>query len=254
MSIGYGWGGSPSSTGRSSYSNSYVWTPGIGMPTTGPDINGNHPIRIYSCAIASASGGFTSIYYQGVDTAGGTVFSNSGGVFDFRYHHAGSMSFGGNPSFLSTWDAGDGTRFSSGGMPGSLQYAGVPSAPGISVASVSGRNVTIGVSAPGSDGGSGINRYGVQYSFNGGAWTGEQDGGTTTFANLTPGTYLFRAFAGNDVGLSPAAQTGAVIVSSGGSVRIAGAWRPSIVRVRSGGSWHDATVKVRHGGEWITPA
>ena len=128
----------------------------------------------------------------------------------------------------------------------------LPGAPSISVASNSARTVKVNVGAPGDNGGAAISAYTVQYSLNGGGWTGTQIGGTGqyTFSNLVPGSYRFRAFATNSVGAGPSATTSAVTVVGGGKVRSGGAWKSAVFKVRSSGAWKDGTVKVRSGGAW----
>lgn len=127
----------------------------------------------------------------------------------------------------------------------------VPSAPGISIASVVARTVSITVTAPADNGGSSITKYTVQYSADGGStWAGAQYGGSTVYTNLPPGTYKFRAFATNAIGNGAIAMTGSTTLRSGGKVRQGGAWRTGLGKVRAGGSMHDPIVKVRAAGAW----
>jgi hypothetical protein len=137
-----------------------------------------------------------------------------------------------------------------GGTIGLSRIPKPPSSPGISVASVVGRTVSITVTAPGDNGGSAITKYTVQYSLNGGGWTGSQYGGSTVYTDLAPGNYQFRAFATNAVGDGSAAVTGNVVVKAGGKVWTGSAWAADTPKVWTGSAWADATVKVWSGSTW----
>jgi hypothetical protein len=127
----------------------------------------------------------------------------------------------------------------------------VPSAPGISVGSVSGRNVSIVVTAPSDNGGASITSYTVQYSLNSGSYTGDQHGGSTTFVNLLPGTYKFRAYATNSIGNSPTSTTGNVIVLAGGKVWNGTSWTSDNLKVWGGSAYAQGTAKVWDGSSWV---
>lgn len=133
-----------------------------------------------------------------------------------------------------------------------------PGAPSISASEPVGRNVTINIGIPAGydEGGSAVSNLVSQYSLNGGAWTGTTNGGwgARTYSSLPPGSYVFRAYAQNGVGNSSTVQTAAVIVRSGGKIRVAAAWISTIVKVRSSATWKDATLKIRSGGVWKDPA
>lgn len=248
--------GGVASTGHyTSYSNNAVFTPGIPFPTMNLALNGHRPVIIYGIYLAYVSGGsgnYGSCTYQGATTAGPYLFPDSGGTIQMELRHgSGTTYFGLNGWAQTTYDSGDGSPFVGGGLSGNIQYAGVPSAPPIAVATVSGRTVSITVYASTDDGGAGISSYTVQYSTDGGStWGGTVYGGSCTYNNLPPGDYIFRAYAGNEVGASAASITEVVRVRSGGKVRVDGAWVDGLAKVRVAGVWKDATVKVRESGAW----
>lgn len=128
----------------------------------------------------------------------------------------------------------------------------VPSAPRNLAVSVKGLSATVTFAGPADNGGSAVSSYTIQYSKDGGGWTGNASNvsGTYTYANLTPGTYTFRVYANNGVGSGPAAQTQPVKVFGGGKVRVGGVWKDGIARVRVGGVWKDGIVRVRVNGVW----
>lgn len=152
----------------------------------------------------------------------------------------------------SGWTANTGTSIggptSVGGSIGLTRIPKPPSAPGISVSSQVGRTVGILVTAPSDDGGAGISKYTVQYSRNGGSWTGDQYGGSTTYTGLQPGSYVFRAFASNAAGDGAAAQTGPVTVVAGGKrfVDPTTLVDLSIMRRFDGANWVDTQVNKRY--------
>lgn len=135
-----------------------------------------------------------------------------------------------------------------GGTIGLSRIPKPPSAPGISVSSVVGRTVNITVTAPADNGGAGISQYTVQYSRNGGAWTGSQYGGSTTYTGLQPGSYVFRAYATNVAGDGAAAQTPAVNVVAGGKrfTDPSTTVDLSIMRRFDGANWIDTTTNKRY--------
>lgn len=180
-------------------------------------------------------------------------------TFDFRGSNkvkliaSGNTYVGGARAISGSGSTGA-TGTSIGGpasVGGSIGVVQVPGAPGISVASVVARTVSITVTAPGDNGGLTITAYTVQWSNDGGAsWQGTTYGGSCTYQNLAPGSYIFRAYATNGRGNGPASQTGTVTLHSGGKVMEGGTEHAGIIKVRSGGTWHDAIVRVREGGVW----
>lgn len=125
-----------------------------------------------------------------------------------------------------------------------------PGVPGIAIASVVTRTVTLSVSAPADNGGATITKYTVQYSTDGGTTWGHDQIGNYTYSNLPPGTYKFRVWATNSVGNSGYATTGSVTLHSGGKVMEGATEHAGVIKVRVGGAWRDAVVKVREGGTW----
>lgn len=141
-----------------------------------------------------------------------------------------------------------GGPWSVGGTIGLVRIPKPPGAPGISIASASAHNVSLTVTAPGDNGGSGITQYTVQYSRNGGAWTGDQYGGSCTYTGLAPGSYVFRAFATNGVGSGPASQTGAITILPGGKrfISTADVTDLQIIRRFDGATWKDMAINKRY--------
>jgi len=165
----------------------------------------------------------------------------------------GSVGVGAARSCYGTgWTAATGTSIGGpASVAGTISVTQAPGAPGISIASVVARTVSITVTAPADNGGTGITAYTVQYSTDGGStWQGTTYGGSCTYTNLAPGTYIFRTYATNAVGTGAVAQTAALTLHSGGKVMEGGSEHAGIIKVRSGGVWHDAIIKVREDGAW----
>lgn len=103
----------------------------------------------------------------------------------------------------------------------SVAIATVPGAPA-SVSGVrSGRSVTVTVGASTATGGDPITSYGIQYSNDGGStWSAATLADSNlqaTFSNLTTGTtYVFRAYATNDIGNSPTTSSAGIFISGYG--------------------------------------
>jgi len=135
-----------------------------------------------------------------------------------------------------------------GGSMGLSRIPKPPSAPGISISSVVGRTVSITVTAPADNGGAGITKYTVQYSRNGGPWTGDQFGGSTVYTGLAPGSYVFRTFATNVAGDGASAQTAPVTVVAGGKRAVDETTFTdlSIMRRYDGSKWVDMQITKRY--------
>lgn len=180
-------------------------------------------------------------------------------TFDFRGSNkvkliaSGNTYVGGARSIYGSGTTGA-TGTSIGGPAtagGSISVVQVPGAPGISINSVVARTVGITVTAPADDGGWPITAYTVQWSNdNGATWQGTTYGGSCTYQNLAPGTYIFRAYATNGRGNGPASQTSPLTLHSGGKVMEGGTEHDGVIKVRSGGTWHDAIIRVRESGAW----
>jgi hypothetical protein len=80
----------------------------------------------------------------------------------------------------------------------------VPGAPGIGVSNVTQNSAFINVTAPGSNGGAGIDAYTTEVWVNGGGQVQSWAGGSGTATGLIPGTsYVARAAAHNAAGWGP---------------------------------------------------
>jgi hypothetical protein len=164
----FDWGGDPNATYYTSDSGDFAYRDGIGMATGVLAANGNYPIRIEGVSADAVSNGYAAIYYQGVLTAGGTVFGSSGGTFQFRIiRSSGTMSFGVNTAGGGSWSYAVGGGGGSGHLPGVLAYSTVPTAPTIGAfVQDSPVEATIAWSTPSSNGGSAITGYRIQYASN----------------------------------------------------------------------------------------
>lgn len=118
---------------------------------------------------------------------------------------------------------------------------------GVSVASITapGGNPTISTT------------YNVQYSMNGGAYTGTQSSSGTsfTFSGLTRGqTYVFRAYTTNAAGQSTSyAYSASTFLPAGGKRWDGSAWNPTATAKRwNGSAWVDIQIAKRWSGSaWV---
>lgn len=147
---------------------------------------------------------------------------------------------------------------------GTLTMPTVPTAPtSITVASVSGLDVTVNYANSTSDGGEPITSYTMQYrtsADNGttwGAWGNNTavTGNTHTFTSLTPGLlYQFRVYSTNVVGNSATADSSTVFVAAGGRRWDGAQWQmTTILRRWNGTQWVNVSTSRRWDGtEWVT--
>lgn len=214
-------------------------------------------IHLYAQADSGWSGNASGIGWSA--TGGSGSFSFSGSTADIaNYNITLYHDVNGYYSGTITSHTDDTGTSSFGGPVDMSQPISLPripkraGAPGLSVGAFTGRNVPLTLTYLGNDGGSSITNLVTHYSFNGGPWQGETNGGwgLRTYYSLPPGPYVFRAYAQNGIGDGALAYTPTVNVRSGGKVRVSGAWKDGITRVRVAGAWKDAIVKVRAGGAW----
>lgn len=258
MSYKHHWASPVITSGWQNYANGWVYSNGIGMPLARLDFYGNRPIRIHSFGdyYIEGPGSFMRLNYYGniVDSGGIMLVNGIGGTFQWEAHQGNQtgsrMYFGRDPGCCTTTSANDG--FVWGGLlAGSFYWDQVPNPPGIS-AVISARTATVTVTAP-DNGGSGIDQYVVQYSFNGGAWTETRYGGSTVYTNLLPGNYVFRTWAHNAAGYSQVGQTGTYVVKSGGKRYNGTAFaNTTIARRFNGSAFVDLTIGRRwNGSAWV---
>lgn len=247
-------------SGNTSYSYNHVYSDyGAGFPGGNTGIDGNRRVKVYSVGADYATGA-SGIHFKiskgGTPTQGGYTYVNPGGEFRFEIHYAtGRLYFGRNTgNGVSTRDAADGYTWG-GGLCGHFYWATVPSGPGINPVRT-GNKVDVYVSASGDDGGEGISQYFVEYQKDGGAWTGQRTGGSTTYTNLASGTYRFRTWARNDVGDSQQIYSGNVFVpaapSAPSSISLSRVGRAVTVSLGASSSNGGATISgyyVQHSAD-----
>jgi hypothetical protein len=119
---------------------------------------------------------------------------------------------------------------------------------------ITGSSAKVTFIAPADNGGSAISSYTIQYSKDGGAWTGNVSNvsGTYTYANLPPGSYRFRVWAINGVGSGPISQVGPYTITGGGHIRVSAAWSSASWRIRDAGAWKTIIMNARVSGAWVT--
>jgi hypothetical protein len=131
----------------------------------------------------------------------------------------------------------------------------VPSVPGSINPVASGRTVTVNFTGSSDNGGSTITSYTVQYSLNGGAWTGNKNGSTPqVYTGLAAGSYQFRVAANNSIGQSGFRTSSAVAVVAGGKRMTSPTdGTPfSIMRRYNGAAWIDIAQAERYdGANWV---
>lgn len=208
MTYTHAFGGSITHTSFTGYpSSAGVYHDGNPMPTGRLADNGNRPIYMDDGAAASAynAGGIGTIVENASNDIGGGYCSSSGGTFRFRIDYSsGTLYFGRNSAGGGVVvDDGDASTWA-GSIPGSLQWAQVPAAPGsASVLAGDPGEATVAWTTP-DDGGLAITGYRVFYGTSPtlvGAST--VDVGVVTshlLTGLTPGlTYYFAVAALNAV-------------------------------------------------------
>lgn len=261
------WGGTPNVSSFTSYPNNFVYIDGIAAPTGNLAANGNRPISVYSVAAASASGPgvYSAINYLGTGNLTSGTYATSGGTFRFVVGHTtGTLTFGRNSAIAGTvFDSADGSAFSSGTLPGSMSWAGVPTkarTPSVVDGTASGSAV-VSWTAPSSDGGASVSSYLVQWStsatFATIAGSTSSTGLTSTITGLTQGTrYYFRVGARNAVAIAAGtsaswSDTVDLRVRAGGKVKVSGSYREAVWKIKIGGTYRDATVRVKVAGVYV---
>ena len=129
----------------------------------------------------------------------------------------------------------------------------VPSQPGIGVSQVTQNSAYITVTAPGSNGGAGIDAYTTEVWVNGGSMVQSWPGGSGTATGLIPGTnYVARAAAHNAAGWGPFTGWAPFTTVAGGRVKVNGSWLSAGAYVKRSGSWvRAAGVWKKVNGTWV---
>lgn len=188
--------------------------------------------------------------------AGGNNYGG-GYTFDFRHETvhliaAGTTFVGRALSvFGSATTANTGTSI---GGPATVQGTiGLVQAPGAAQAlyatSIKGTTVTLHLDGV-TDNGNATTHYTVQYSKDGGPWTGDVNGdsGTIVYSNLQPGSYRFAVTPWNAVGVGPVTYSPTYAVYGGGKIKVNGAMRPLTVHLKTGGLMRPVTARVKVNG------
>jgi hypothetical protein len=241
--IGFGGGGSPSSNRGFTGATYAVTYSMFGYPSGNTNLSGSVVVANNGVSLnGSFSGGYTGAYW---DSSGNVVVTSDTSRTNITgYIGNGYTMYAPDISF--SWN---------GGFQGTAYWSTVPTAPQSIGASVSGRNVTVTIAGSGSDGGSGITSYTVQWSNDNSSWANNQDisSGTYTYTNLAGGkTYYFRAYANNGNGSSQATST-SVFVPAGGKRWDGAAWQITQTAKRwDGSSWVALnTAKRWSGSAWV---
>ena len=248
------WGASP---------NNYWTSSGYGMPTARVALGGNTPIYVSDIQPGYYSGPLTdaTIVYQGVETSGGTLFSNSGGSTELRikFTNGGTLYVGrntGNGAVALCVRSGGST---SGGIVGTVIYGQVSTAPqSLSVTQGTGSGeINVNFTSPSSTGDLSIINYTIQYATSsGGPWTtyGTTTSGTNTIT-LPSGSYWVRVYANNAAGASVAATSASAVPTGGGGMRFNGTSFVdlSIAKRYTGTAWVDLVTRSSYdGASWTT--
>jgi hypothetical protein len=129
-----------------------------------------------------------------------------------------------------------------------------PGVPGVTVTAVTQTTANVNVTAPGDNGGAGIDAYSTEVWVNGaGGPSISWAGGSGVATGLTPGvTYAARAAAHNAAGWG--AWSGFVYFTTiaGGRVKVGAAWQSAGAYVKAGPAWVRAVgVWKKAGGTWV---
>lgn len=261
----------------SSYTDEYVYSNGIGLPTGRAMANGSKACLITALRGYVAGRGATrtigmrlgsavcsNFSVGAAGAASSTGFRScsnwlvAGGSAQFRYDLSGSTYFGRSSSGSATtsYSTGFGT------LGGSYRYVQGPTAPLSVVVEPMDDPTQLDVAwlPPSDDGDTSITGYRVEWSTSSnfsGASSTTTSNTFITLTGLTPGTrYYVRVSALNAV--TSAASTWGVYSSSanaltrsGGQIRVDGDWVPRRRQIRDGGAWKPVTRRVRVGGAWV---
>lgn len=221
----------------SSASGSIVYSIGAGNVTVPFDIS----------APSSAGDGSQSGY---VTLASGT--------YDISHNLTGGISsVTASASYSNSWV---GTLTDDDYVGDLVQYDRRPATPSSVTGTVnSDKSITVNVAAITPPGGSPsiATTYNVQYSMNGGGYTGTQSGSGTsfTYSGLTRGqNYVFRAYTTNAAGGPLGYATSSnVFLPAGGKRWDGSTWQPTATAKRwSGSAWVDLTIAKRwNGSAWV---
>lgn len=174
-------------------------------------------------------------YFAQMSTDGGSTWQTAQTVTGSTYTYSGLTP--GATYFFRVYaasDIGNSPFTTSAGVT----VATVPTAPSSITTVRSGRNVTVSLGLPSSTGGDSITGLYVQTSFDGGStWdsptqSSGSGGGSVTYTGLSTGkTYIFRAYATNDIGNSPYATSAGVFISGYGKRY----WQANVTNVTATG-------------------
>lgn len=225
MAYTLNFGGTVNNTnGTTSYPNSYVFTSGFAFPNGNVDLGGVRRVFVNTLSAAYATGA-AGINYRfrinnSIVAAGQMVSGAYNDTFEFRIgYSSGTLRFGrDDDAGGSVVDAGDGSTWA-GKLVGTMTWSTVGTAPGSITLDPSGTSVKVSWTSSSSNGGSTATGYSVQYSKNGGAWTGTQNLGTDarsfTYTGLESGaSYKFRVYLRNGVGNSAARTSGSTSIAT----------------------------------------
>jgi hypothetical protein len=129
----------------------------------------------------------------------------------------------------------------------------VPGSPGVSVSNVTQNSAFVTVTAPGSNGGAGIDAYTTEVWVNGGSQVVSWGGGSGTATGLIPGTnYVARAAAHNAAGWGPYSAWAPFTTIAGGRVKAGTTWVSAGAYIKAGSTWVRAQgVWKKAGGTWV---
>lgn len=212
--VSFGGGGSASSgtfTGPWNVGTSWVGSNVGGYPTGNLNLSGGRPVAINGITVnGSRSGGNN---FLSVARVGGTAQVRINWNTSFRLNFTRYIGNGG--SIIRGPGVGGTANWTNGGLQGNYVWSTVPTQPSSISLSPSGTSIRVQAGTSSSNGGSGITRYRIQMSVNGGSYGTNRDTRDTTYTNLTPGNnYRFRVFSTNSNGDSQARVSSQVLLAS----------------------------------------
>lgn len=231
---------------------------GLTVPGGRIDLNGNYPVYISSISPYLASN-VRAVTVAGVGAGGIYYASGSVGSTVAIYGNPGTLTFrvagsGGSQTYFSNGSPG---ASYGGALVGSFNWDLVNSAPASITVVKTALSVTVTVGAAGGSDAPSPSSYQVQYSKDGGAWTGTTTANGSrqvTYSSLTPGsTYTFRAWANNTVGSSQAVTSSSVLITAWGRRWTGTTWADNIYGRRwNGTQWVDlVSAKRWNGSAWV---
>lgn len=250
-------GGSSGSVTDGSSPGPYV-SSSLAVPGGRINLDGNYPVLITAISPYLASNVRTATI---VGQSVGQIYNSNGGGTStvIIYGNPGTLGFrvagsGGSQTYFSN---GSPAASYSGALVGTFSWSLVNTAPASISVTKTGLSATVTVGVAGGSDADSPSSYIVEYSKNGAGWsnaTTANGSRQVTYTGLTPGaSYVFRAFAVNNVGYSDAVTSSSVLITAWGRRWTGTTWADNVYGKRwNGSAWVDlVSAKRWNGSAWV---